>query len=230
MKKKVLLFILIIGIFSIYGCTKKEEVVEDSLKFKNEYEEYNGEKTSSGKDYINVSISEDNIIKYSSIDEVIELINNKGTGVIYFGYPTCPWCRNMVEPLLASADSTNLDKIYYVNMYNERDTIEYKDGQFITTKEAGENYYTLVNLLDSILDSYIVTDEEDIEHDTGNKRIYVPLVVFIKEGKVVAYHSDTVESQTNPYIKLDDSQYEELYNIYKDGISKVLEDTCDSKC
>lgn len=228
MKKKVLLFILLFSLFITYGCSK-DESISDAQKFKEEYESYNGKQTSSGKDYLEVNILEDNVIKYSSLSEVLDIVNN-GTGVIYLGYPTCPWCRNMISPLLAASDSTSLDTIYYVNMHDERDTIEYVDGNLTTTKEASSEYYDLLLALDNILEEYIITDSDGIEHDTLEKRIYVPLVIFVKDGEVVSYHANTVDSQTDPYIALNDEEYLELYNIYLSGINKVLEDTCDSKC
>lgn len=226
MKKKILLFIVVLCVFSLVGCSKKDDYAS---KFKEEYESYNGKQTSSGKDYLKVEIPEENVIVYSSITEVLDIIKNK-SGVIYFGFPTCPWCRNMVVPLLEAADSTSLDKIYYLNMYEERDTIKYVDGEFITEKEASEGYYDLVNALSSILDDYIVKDSDGIEHNTSKKRIYVPLVVFIKDGEIVDYHANTVDSQVDPYVKLNDEEHESLYNIYLNGIHKVLDDVCDSKC
>ena len=226
MKKKILLFIVVLCVFSLVGCSKKDDYAS---KFKEEYESYNGKQTSSGKDYLKVEVPEENVIVYSSISEVLDIIKNK-SGVIYFGFPTCPWCRNMVVPLLEAADSTSLDKIYYLNMYEERDTIKYVDGEFITEKEASEGYYDLVNALSSILDDYIVKDSDGIEHNTSKKRIYVPLVVFIKDGEIVDYHANTVDSQVDPYVKLNDEEHESLYNIYLNGIHKVLDDVCDSKC
>ena len=226
MKKKILLLIVVLCVFSLLGCSKKDDYAS---KFKEEYESYNGKQTSSGKDYLKVEIPEENVIVYSSISEVLDIIKNK-SGVIYFGFPTCPWCRNMVVPLLEAADSTSLDKIYYLNMYEERDTIKYVDGEFITEKEASEGYYDLVNALSSILDDYIVKDSDGIEHNTSKKRIYVPLVVFIKDGEIVDYHANTVDSQVDPYVKLNDEEHESLYNIYLNGIHKVLDDVCDSKC
>ena len=226
MKKKILLLIVVLCVFSLVGCSKKDDYAS---KFKEEYESYNGKQTSSGKDYLKVEVPEENVIVYSSISEVLDIIKNK-SGVIYFGFPTCPWCRNMVVPLLEAADSTSLDKIYYLNMYEERDTIKYVDGEFITEKEASEGYYDLVNALSSILDDYIVKDSDGIEHNTSKKRIYVPLVVFIKDGEIVDYHANTVDSQVDPYIKLNDEEHDSLYNIYLNGIHKVLDDVCDSKC
>ena len=220
MRKKILLCIVILGVFCFTGCGKREVKESDASKFKEEYESYNGEKT---------SIPSDNVIKYSTITELLDIIKNK-SGVIYLGYPTCPWCRNAITPLLEAASSTSLDRIYYLNMYEVRDIISYENGEFITTKEGSEDYKKLLERLDSILDEYVLGDLNGNEVKTGEKRIFVPLVVFVRDGKIVGFHADTVSSQTNPYVALNEDQKNELLDIYIDLIHKVLNDVCDEKC
>lgn len=226
MKKKIgLIFIIFIMIFSLGGCFSKEE--SDALKFKEDYESLNGEESKSGKIYPEVTIAEDNIIEYVSLEDVSDMIKNE-SGVFYFGYPTCPWCRNAVPVLLEAASSTDLDKIYYVDMYEKRDTMEINDeGEITTTKEADKGYSELLSVLDSILLDYTLKDKEGNEVQTGEKRVYVPIVVFVVDGEIVDYHMDTVSSQEDPYVVLDDTQKEELYQIYSNGIHKVLGDVCD---
>lgn len=224
--RKILLLLVICLI--VTGCVNKKDN-SDGLKFKNEYEDINGRETDYGK-HISLEISEDNIIKYSNFSEILDLLED-GTGVIYFGFPECPWCRNAVPVLLDAASSTNLEKIYYVNVYDLRDTLELNENdEVVTKKKASEEYYELLEKLDNILLKYELTGSDGNIYDTGEKRLYVPLVLFVKDGEVVAYHNDTVESQNDPFILLDDNQYNELYNIYLDGIHKVLDDICDEEC
>lgn len=226
MKKKVVfLFIVVVMIFGLGGCFFDEE--SDASKFKEEYESLNGKTSSSGKPYPEVSIDSDNKIKYASLEDVLDILNG-GTGVIYFGYPQCPWCRNAVPVLLQAAFSTDLGYVYYVNMYDERDTMEINsEGEVVTTKEASSDYYELLEALDSILLDYTIEDDSGSEVSLGEKRIYVPLVVFVLNGEIVDYHADTVSSQENPYVTLTEEQQEELFQIYVSGIHKVLQDICD---
>ena len=71
-----------------------EDNSKDALAFKEEYEALNGTiNEGNGKEYLTITIDEENPIYYSSLNEVTTLIK-EGTGVIYLGYPTCPWCRN----------------------------------------------------------------------------------------------------------------------------------------
>lgn len=226
MKKVILL--LCCFLFLLTGCFKKS----DAVKFKKEYESLNGEISASGKKYLDVSIDKRNIVKYASIDEVNSIIKS-GTGVIYFGYPQCPWCRNAVPCLLEAADSTSLDKIYYLNMYDVRDALEVDDnGNIITKVEAKEGYMELLNNLSSILDDYIIKDKNGNEVNTGEKRLYVPTVVFVLDGEIIDYYVDTLPTQTDPYVALTEDEKNELINIYKEKILEVLNDTCtiEEKC
>lgn len=226
--KKIFLWILVAFLFiTVTGCGSKKT---DAIKFKEEYESLNGEKGYGDNINPEVKISKKNVVKYVDADKVIDILDN-GTGIIYFGYPSCPWCRNAVPVLLEAAEELNVKDIYYMNLKDERDTIEVmEDGTLKTTKEGSEDYKKLLERLDSILDEYVLGDLNGNEVKTGEKRIFVPLVVFVRDGKIVGFHADTVSSQTNPYVALNEDQKNELLDIYIDLIHKVLNDVCDSSC
>jgi len=221
MKKYNYLLLLLLFLVVITGCNKKE--VTDSIKFKNEYESLNNKTNDNNKKYKNLSISEDNSIIYSNEDEIIKLLKN-GTGVIYFGFPECPWCRNAVPVLLDAALETGTD-IYYFNALSIRDIKEKdEDGNIITTKEGTDKYYKILELLGEEADTYSGLDDESI------KRLYFPTVVFVLDGKILYHHTGTVDSQKDPYVSLTKDQKEELLNIYIDHMHEVLNDLCDDKC
>ena len=52
---KKLLLIIFIGVLFV-GCSNKGKELDDAIKFKEEYEILNGEKNSSGKEYLNMDI------------------------------------------------------------------------------------------------------------------------------------------------------------------------------
>lgn len=226
--KKVFLWVLVAFLFiSVTGCTSKNS---DAIKFKNEYESLNGKKGYGDNINPEVKIDKKNAVKYADADKIIDVLDN-GTGIIYLGYPECPWCRNAVPVLLEAASELNVKDVYYINLKDERDTIEVmEDGTLKTTKEGTEGYKKLLKRLDAVLDEYVLEDLNGNEVKTGEKRIYVPLVLFVREGKIVGVHSDTVSSQTNPYVALTTDQKNELLDIYIDLIHKVLNDVCDSSC
>lgn len=182
----ILLGAILVGImtFGIYQYLKS-----DGEKFKAEYEALNNEN-------VNINISKNNPIKYVTLDEVFDIIQNK-TGVIYFGFPGCPWCRNMIPVLFEAAKNNNIDTIYY---FNPRDI----------RKSDNEDY----NKLKEILNEYLSEDE-------NGQVLYVPDVYFIKDGKIVGHHLGTVDSQEDPTISLTDEEKNELLDIFNELFEKI---------
>lgn len=213
MKKKIIIFsVLILLILGLIFLTSKK--VDN--KFEAEYEMLNGEKTENGKKYLNINISKDNPIVYADYDKIFEILDN--TGVIYFGFPECPWCRNAVPVLLKAAKETNISKIYYMNNLEDRDIKTLKDGKIITEKEGTKNYKKLLKKLGEKASVYEGLNDENI------KRLYFPTVVIVKNGKILDYIVGTVDSQEDPYIPLSKKEKKELKTKYKDAINKTL--TC----
>lgn len=208
----------------------------DAIKFKKEYESLNDTKVNNKK-YKKVEINKNNPIKYSNYDEIIDVIKNK-TGVIYLGFPECPWCRNAVPVLLDVARNNNIDTIYYLNILNERDSYVVKDGKIEYAKDDKGNdikgtdgYLKLLKVLDKELEDYVI-EFEGKEYNTNSKRIYAPTVIFVREGKVIGLHVSTVSSQTDPYKDLTKKQYKELYDEYSSYVSSMNSSSCpiDSSC
>ncbi len=236
MKKGSMIVIIIVFLFSIfmgyrYFEDKKETTSKDAVTFKKEYEALNNRvNPNNNKLYPEVSISNDNPVKYSSYDEIFEVLKS-GTGVIYFGFPECPWCRNLVPVMLSAAKEVEIDTIYYLNIKDDRDVLMLNEnGDIITEKEGNKKYFELVEKLDSILDDYILTYNDGKSVSTGEKRIYTPLLIFVKNGKIIAHHTDTVDSQTNPYVALNDRQSEELLLKLINYMSKISASVCDESC
>lgn len=231
MKKNIQIIIAvvvtIIGMIFVYEILEKkadDKRITDSQNFKKEYESLNGKKDSHDNIYPEVNIPDDNNIIYASEEKIVDLIK-KGTAVIYFGYQECPWCRNAVPVLLEAAKETSLDEIYYLNTKDIRDSkILDANGKVVTEKKGTDGYYKIVEALSDYLLPYDGLNDDNI------KRLYVPAVVFVKNGVVVLNHIDTVESQKDPYVPLNDDQRKELKEIYLSGIHKVLGDLCDDAC
>jgi thiol-disulfide isomerase/thioredoxin len=238
MKKNYKFIILIVSAlvlvtvvaFGISGFKDKMEKVNetDAQRFKREYEEFNGKEVN-GMKYTTLEISEKNIIKYVDVHEVEDIFES-GDGIVYFGYPSCPWCRTAVPVLLQAAEDAGVDKIYYFDVTGIRSEYKVKDGKLVVEKEGTDEYRHLLKILDGFLEAYLVKDDKGVEYFTGENRLYVPYVFFLKDGEVVATHLDTVESQENPFKALDEEQYEELYSIYTDYIHDMLGDLCDERC
>lgn len=188
MKKILKLCLFIVLLISLTGCNEQNN--NDALRFKEEYEALNNQS-------VVIEINENNPIKYLNFEEVIDLLNN-GTGVIYFGFPGCPWCRNMLPVLFDVATNNNIDTVYYFNPSNIR-------------KSDDENYQKLTSLLDNYL----------LENKEGKKTLYVPDVYFVKDGQIVGHHLSTVDSQTDPFVPLTEEQTKELAKIYQNLFEKI---------
>lgn len=198
---------------------KKIVYTEDEKKFKKEYEDVNSNEGS-----VQIRLEDNNDMVYATYDKIKEILTG-GTGVIYFGFPECPWCRNAVPMLIKAAHNQGLNTIYYFNDKDMRDVKKLDDdGNIVTEKEGTKEYYELLNILGDNLGSY-----EGLNDDTV-KRLYFPTVVFVKNGKIIGTHVATVSSQKNPKVVLNEEQQAELISIYEGYISEVVGSVCDDKC
>ena len=228
----LLAFMIFVGVLAFKD--KKvgnTSVNTDATNFKNEYESLNNVvNESNGKSYKEISISKDNPVEIVSEERAVEILE-KGTGLLYMGFPECPWCRNMVPVLLQTLNNSGIDKLYYLNIFDIRDTFVLNDKNKVeVTVEGTPNYYKMLDIMDKVLEPFYLTNDEGKKIDTKKKRIYAPTVVGVKEGEIVGIHVATVESQTDPYEDLTNEQQEELSNKYLELINKVYDVGCDEAC
>ncbi len=150
-------------------------------------------------------VSKENSFQYITIEDTLEIIN-RGTGIIYFGFQECPWCQVYVPILDEVIREKNVDKVYY---YNPKDIRENN------TKE----YQRIITLLGK----YMNDDKE------GNKRLYVPHIFAIRDGKVLGEIKTTPEmaqSKANEYFT--DSRKQQLKSEIASVILKFNESCNDS--
>lgn len=214
MKKKLLIlaFLLILAMGVFFGIdykNKKDYVKTDAYKFKTEYESLNGKETGYNDNvYRSLNIAKDNKIIYSSAEEIVKKIDKNETFVVYFGFSKCPWCRSMIENLISVSKSYD-QEVYYVDVLEIRDKIEYKDGELKITTEGDKNYMKLLDLMGDVLSDYKVTDSDGNEYDTNEKRIYAPNVVAVVQGKATKMVEGVSEDLKDPYGKITKKMNEE---------------------
>lgn len=183
-KAKILgiVFIAVIGALLIYKYCKPPATVKVNNNFNNEYN----------------LIDENNVFVYKSIDDILITLD-KGTGIIFLGFPECSWCQNYVKYLNDVAVSKNIDIIYYYNFKSIRES-------------NTEKYKKLVNRLDD----YLFLD------DTGSYRLYAPTLVIVKEGKILSFDNET-SLMTNPILP---NEYwsEEKINSFKEKIGNYFDE------
>ena len=170
----IAVLILIISLSFLF----KKDKMSDAERFAKEYD-----------------FTVNNVFVYRSLDEINKILEN-GTGVVYLGFPECPWCKGYVPYLNEVAINEHLDKIYYFNILNDR-------------KNNTSGYKKTVELLND----YLKYDNE------GNKRIYVPAVIAVNNGKIVGFDDES---------SLDTKGYETPEEYWKnedlDGLKKRLSD------
>lgn len=207
MKKKVfLILILFIGLF-VTGCSANNK---DALKFKEEYEKINGDKTSySDNKYRTLKIDKNNPYVYSNAKEILEKINNKETFYVYFGSSYCPWCRSVIEKSIETAEKNNIKKIYYVDIWNGfhneilRDTYKLNDENEVEKEKDGtKEYYKLLEKFDNLLEDYTLTTDDGEEVKVGEKRIFAPDFIYVENGVAKKITSATSEKQKDADAKL----------------------------
>lgn len=236
-KNKIILAIVIISViiviiicgYSIYKHNDRK-VLSDTEKFKNEYEVFNGLVNSSNdKNYLEVNIDTSNDIIYKTDEEILEVLESDDA-IIYFGFANCPWCRNIVEPLL-NASSKKKMKVYYVDIYEIRDAyIISENSKPKRTKKGSAAYYKILEFLDDNLEEYYINSEDGNKYDTGVKRLYAPTVVAVSNGKVTGIHEGTIEEQTDPYTELSSEEKNKLEDIFLKLMDSIKEvNTCTEK-
>ena len=232
MKKNILVLIVIIfSILSLTGCEDKT----DATIFKNNYEYLNGKENANGKEYRSVSIPKKNPIVITDAKTIISKMENNESFYVYFGSTLCPWCRSVIEKAIEIANDNNIDKIYYVDIWDEegkeilRDKYVLSDKNELTkTDEGTEEYFKLLELFDNVLPDYKYAANKNggAELDVNEKRIYIPLFISVSGGKVINSITGISELQTNSREELT----EEILKDEETALNHFFTNTCDEHC
>ena len=142
-------------------------------------------------------VDKNNVFVYKHIDDIIRKIET-GTGIVFFCFPESVFCQDYAKYLNDIAIENDVKEIYYFNIKQERITNSSK-------------YQKIVNLLDATL----------YRDDEGNKRIYVPYVVFVKSGNIVGYNNETsfITQDITPL----EYWTEERINLFKNNIKTNID-------
>ena len=194
MKKKLIIIvsaiIIIGGGILLYFVLNNKDNENDNVRF--------------AKEYADSQVGEDNVFVYKNIDEIINILKY-GTGVVYLGFPECPWCQAYVKYLNETAKDANIEKIYYFNILEDR-------------KNNTEKYQEIV----SILGDNLQRDDE------GNLKVFVPNVSFVVNGKIIGNDYETsldtkgFEKPSDYWTEEEVSELENTLNGYMKEVYKAL--------
>lgn len=124
-----------------------------------------------------------------SFDDAIALFEEGGSGLLYFGFPDCPWCEELVPLLSEEADRQGVDVLYVRTRDDDLERL-YSDEQ----KETIEPY----------IKAYMRVDDE------LKLALYVPLIVAVENGEAVDGHQGTVSGHDAHERKMTDEEKAEL--------------------
>ncbi len=236
MKKIISICLIVCSLFMITGCNKddnKNKDLTDGAKFKEEYEKLNGIiREKDGKKIRSINIAEDNPMKYKSADEILDMVNNKESFIVYFGFNDCPWCRSVVPYMIEEAKNKNIDTIYYVDVKDIRDTLELDDNNEVkTSKEGSKAYMELIDIFSKVLDDYTLKNASGKTIKTGEKRIFAPNIVVVNKGVAVKKEDGISDLQTDGYMELSDEIINDIRTKVNCSFSCLeKETTCNDKC
>jgi len=124
-------------------------------------------------------VDEDNVFVHVSVREAADILES-GTGIVYLGFPECPWCQTYVAILNMVAQDMGLARIYYANILDAR-------------ADDTPDYRRIVQVLEErlYLDAY------------ENPRVFVPFIAAVRDGMIVAHDNESSlnhldESITSP--------------------------------
>lgn len=207
--KKFILILLVL--FTLTGCRKV-----DSIMFKNEYESLNN------KDgYLDVNIPSDNPFIYITDEVLASKIENKEDLIVFFGFNKNPYVRSMIESLIQVSKDLNIDKIYYLDIYEIREEKKLNDQDEITiTKKGTDSYYKLLELLNDYIDNY------NINGNVYGKRINEPFILMIKDNNIIDGISGISENLTSSKQEVTSEIKKDSYNIIYNYLKKYNENVC----
>ena len=112
-------------------------------------------------------ITSQNVFKYTTAKEVLEMMNTK-EALIFMAFPENKWSSKYAEILNDTAERLGIKEIYYYNFKNDR---------------SNNNHY-YENIVKE-LSSYVPYLDND------NSDIYAPTLIGVKDGNIVFYDDET---------------------------------------
>lgn len=203
-------FISIVLLFTIFVYFQQP----DNIKFKNEYEK-------NSDIYGELIIPEENPMKYINVKEAVSLLQS-GTGIIYIGFPECPYCRQVVPFLIQAAERANVEEIYYLNITKYNNEFKVENGEVKKAKKEKAGYYELLEELKDITKELWIT-EGSFRYLVEEKRIASPTVLKVQNGEWEEFDMMTITEIKQNEEKTEEEKQEEIIQKIVDFFQKHLQ-------
>lgn len=126
----------------------------------------------------------------------IKLLEDKTfSGIIYVGYPACPWCIEAV-PIMNNVAKSFALPIYYIN---KKSDVNIADE---------EGLKKLTNMLDK---AYGL----EVKEKTNEPTLFVPEVLVVKKGVIESHYMGTVEGHDSADREMNKDEIKLLESIYR---------------
>lgn len=130
------------------------------------------------------------VFKRITFKEALRFFDEQATGIVYYGYSSCPFCVQVVPVLNQVAKEYGLT-VYYVDVHGED------------------------KISDADLDRFLELADEFLEHEDGKAQFYVPQVFVFVNGEIIGSHLSAVDSYDPSMGNMTSAQVKELTNIFK---------------
>lgn len=204
MKKILSLLLILLTLVSLTGCKQNTDVIDA--------ENQNAEtETSVETDYAVEKYHEDyQRGKFKEIQSMTELKSwiepeTDATGIILMSRDTCPYCQRLM-PIVADLTRNENVTFYYANTTALKESADY---------DQELKFQEIVDLMPVELEKCGSTN------DDGQPAIYVPLLIFIKNGEVIKCRLSVLDGYNDPNIELDNIQYMQVYDEIKSFVDIV---------
>ena len=186
------------------------KATEEMKKFKKEYEKYNNVDNRA-----ELFIDEYNLIKYSSLEEVNKMIEEKKSFVVFLGNPYYNETRFSVDAFITVSKEYNIDTIYYVDIIKDnkeendiRTKYEINNSVVTKVKDGTKDYIKFVQTCNDILPS-----PYDDCVSQGDKTIFNSAYIYVEEG-IPTIYTDGLPTDTKDYEIVEDSVFEEIFREF----------------
>ena len=192
--KKMMMAVLCLGM--LVGCSSKTAASGSEVTITNPVELNTVTLDMSGYEWLNDS---EPAFTEITLHESIRMFSEKGTGIVFYGFPGCSFCQRAVPEMNAVAKELGIS-IYYIDVTNNTLDADHKEDDF--------------DVLSGYISSVFVNDN-----------FQVPEVIAVKDGEIVGNHLSLVDDFkiTSDDSQMNDEQKKELQDIYK-GLIDLVKD------
>ena len=178
--------ILLVLLLMLTGCSKGED--EKETKAVTYTNTFDFEYEIADMSYYNGLSFSGHAFKAINVNTVIDLIENKGTAIVYFASPTCSACQVATRVVNDAAMQAEIT-VYYINA-NEMDD---------------EGYDTFVQLAKEVL----------TKDDLGNPQLATPDLMVINSGEILGNNIGIISSTGDLTQEEYDAALTKFYDLIK---------------